>query len=168
MDGLNMLHTRFVIAFAALATLVAAGSPARAQGLVTQKSLSADMTQAIIQAVVEKCRADGFHVSVTVVNADGLLKGYLRDDGAAPHTIDLSRKKAYTAVTQRRATTETAKAYATGYVPNIVDIVGLGGGVPIKVGNDVIAAVGVSGAPSADRDEVCALAGIAKISDKLK
>jgi hypothetical protein len=50
----------------------------------------------------------------------------------------LSRKKAYTAVTQRRATTETAKAYATGYVPNLVDIVGLGG-VPIKVGNDVIA-----------------------------
>lgn len=163
-----MLNSRFVFAFAALAALVGASSPARAQGLVTQKSLSADMTQAIIQGVIEKCRADGFRVSVTVVNADGLLKGYLRDDGAAPHTIDLSRKKAYTAVTQRRATTETAKAYATGYVPNITDIVGLGGGVPIKVGNEVIAAVGVSGAPSADRDAVCAEAGIAKVSDKLK
>jgi uncharacterized protein GlcG (DUF336 family) len=168
MEYLNMLKSRFVVAFAVLTALIAGSSPARAQGLITDKSLSAEMTQAIIQGAIEKCRADGFHVSVTVVNADGLLKGYLRDDGAPPHTIDLSRKKAYTAVTQRRATSETAKAYATGYVPNIQDIVGLAGGVPIKVGNDVIAAVGVSGAPSADRDAACAEAGIAKVSDKLK
>jgi hypothetical protein len=57
LDGLDlMLHARFVIALAGLSTLIAASSPARAQGLVTQKSLSADMSQAIIQAVVEKCR----------------------------------------------------------------------------------------------------------------
>ena len=42
------------------------------------------------------------------------------------------------------------------------------GALPIKAGEDVIAAVGVSGAPGGDKDEACAKAGIDKVAGDLK
>ena len=52
--------------FLMAAALVAAGSTqAAAQGLVTQKALSSEMAQAVVQGTVERCRADGFSVSVS-------------------------------------------------------------------------------------------------------
>jgi uncharacterized protein GlcG (DUF336 family) len=40
--------------------------------------------------------------------------------------------------------------------------------VPVKVGNEVIGAVGVGGAPGGHLDEKCAMDGIAKVQDQLK
>ena len=169
-----MPHNRFVIV-AAAAGLLALGPPnARAQGLVTQKAISLEMAQAIIQGTIERCRADGFRVSVTIVDGSGLLKAFLRDEGSAPHTIDLSRRKAYTALTfasRWKTSLVAAKAWNSTLgspMPNIEGTAGVGGGVPIRLGNDAIGAVGVSGAVGGDKDEVCANAGIAKIADKLK
>jgi uncharacterized protein GlcG (DUF336 family) len=51
------------------------------------------------------------------------------------------------------------------HVPNVV---GVGGGVPIKVGTETIGGVGVSGAPGSEKDEACANAGIAKVAGSLK
>lgn len=42
------------------------------------------------------------------------------------------------------------------------------GGLPIKVGNDVIGGIAAAGAPGGDKDESCAAAGLAKIQDQLK
>jgi len=152
---------------ACLALFVTAS--AFSQGLLTQKALSADVAWTIAQGALEKCRADGYHVSVTVLDAAGMLKAFVRDDGTGPHTIDFSRKKAYTAITFKRTSGETGKAWAANPpAPNIDGTAGTAGGVPIKAGNDFIGAIGVSGAPGGDRDEACANAGIAKVADKLK
>jgi uncharacterized protein GlcG (DUF336 family) len=157
------------------AALLAAGpSSILAQGLITQKALSVEMAQAILQGTIDRCRADGFHVSVSVIDGGGLLKAFARDEGTGPHTIDLSRRKAYTALTfasRWKSSGEAAKAWGSTLgspMPNIEGTAGVGGGVPIKVGNETIGAVGVSGAVGGDKDEVCANAGIAKIADKLK
>ena len=170
-----MLHTRLVVLSAAWAAWIVAGpSPATAQGLIAQKAISIEMAQAIAQGALERCRADGFHVSVSVIDGSGLLKAFLRDEGTGPHTIDLSRRKAFTALTfaSRWATSgEAAKAWNSTLgspMPNVEGAVGVAGGVPIKVGKDVIGAVGVSGAVGGDKDEACAKAGIAKVADKLK
>ena len=157
------------------ALMVAGSVHASAQGLVTQKALSLEMAQSIVRATVERCRADGFSVSVTVLDASGLLKAFVRDDGInGPHTIDLSRRKAYTALTfaSRWATSlEAAKAWGSSLgspMPNVEGTTGLGGGVPIKIGDVPIGAVGVSGAVGGDKDEICAKAGIAKVAHLLK
>ena len=157
------------------ALVIAASTHAAAQGLVTQKALSLEMAQAIVQGTVERCRADGFSVSVTVLDGSGLLKAFVRDDGVnGPHTIDLSRRKAYTALTfaSRWGTSlEAAKAWGSSLgspMPNVEGTTGLGGGVPIKIGNVPIGAVGVSGAVGGDKDENCANAGIAKVAHLLK
>jgi uncharacterized protein GlcG (DUF336 family) len=51
------------------------------------------------------------------------------------------------------------------FVPGVLMVQG---GVPIKVGEEVIGAIGVGGAPGGDKDEACAQAGIDKIKDRLK
>lgn len=139
------------------------------QELITQKVLSLDVALAIAHGALDQCRADGYKVSVTIVDGAGLVKVQMHDDGAGPHTMDFSRKKAYSAFTFKRTSADTGKAWAAAPpAPLIADAVGTAGGVPIKAGNDVIGAVGVSGAPGGEKDEACSNAGIAKVAAKLK
>jgi uncharacterized protein GlcG (DUF336 family) len=165
-----MLKIRFAFLIAAAAALLAGSAiTAQAQGLPAQKVLTMDAASAIAHGAVDKCRADGYRVSVTIIDTGGMLKAFMRDDGAGPHTVDFSRRKAYTALTFKRTSAETGKAWiANPPAPNIEGTVGAAGGVPIMAGKDVIGAVGVSGAPGGDKDEACASAGIAKIAELLK
>jgi uncharacterized protein GlcG (DUF336 family) len=165
-----MPFARVVFSLALPAAVAAV--PAIAQELVTEKALSLDMAHAIAQGALEKCRADGYHVSVTVLDRDGLVKAALRDDGSGPHTIVTSRRKAFTSVTFRQPSADWAKRVLTDpAVAGLKDTEGtiaLGGGAPIKADNEVIGAIGVSGAPGGEKDEACANAGIQKVADKLK
>jgi uncharacterized protein GlcG (DUF336 family) len=165
-----MLHVRIrVLAVAAFLLIGAFSITALSQDLLTQKVISMDMAQTMAQAAVMTCRANGYRVTATVLDNGGNIKMVLRDDGAGVGTIDLSHRKAYSAVVFRRTSGETAKAFgAMSPPPTVAGTVMLAGGVPIKVGNDTIGAIGVSGAPGGDKDEVCADAGIAKVADKLK
>ena len=167
---LNMPFARLVFCLALPAAVAAV--PAVAQEVVTEKALSLDMAHAIAQGALEKCRADGNHVSVTVVDRDGLIKAVVRDDGSGPHTLVTSRRKAFTSVTFKQPSAVWAKRVLTEpAVAGLKDTEGtiaLGGGVPITAGNEVIGAIGVSGSPGGDKDEACANAGIQKVADKLK
>jgi uncharacterized protein GlcG (DUF336 family) len=140
--------------------------------VVEEKALSLDLAQSIAQAALAKCRADGNHVSVTVVDRDGLIKIAFRDDVAGPHTIVTSRRKAYTSLTFKQPSGQWAHRVLTEpAIAGLKDTAGtiaLGGGLPIKAGNEVIGAIGVSGSPGADKDEACANAGIAQAADRLK
>ena len=140
--------------------------------LLNEKALSLDLAEAIAMGALAKCRADGNHVSVTVLDHDGLVKIAFRDDGAGPHTIVTSRRKAFTSVTFRQPSAQWAHRVLTEpAVAGLKDTAGtiaLGGGVPIKAGNEVVGAIGVSGSPGGDKDEACANAGIATVADKLK
>ena len=165
-----MLKIRFGMVVATAVALLLAGSPAALpQSLPSTKVLSLEAARAVAEGALAQCRADGYRVSVTVIDSSAMLKAFVRDDGTGPHTVDFSRKKAYTALTFKRTSMETGKAWAANPpAPNIDGTVGTGGGVPIRAGNDVIGAVGVSGAPGGDKDEACSNAGIAKIAEQLK
>jgi uncharacterized protein GlcG (DUF336 family) len=170
-----MLRTRLVLTLA-IAGLILAGETSTlfGQELVTQKAISLDMARIIAETTVEHCRSIGFHVSVTVLDANGMIKAFLRDEKTGPHTIDLSRRKAYTALTFANrwpSTGAAAKDWGTTLMspmPNVEGTTGVGGGVPIKIGDEAIGAVGVSGSVGWQHDEECAKVGIAKIADKLK
>jgi uncharacterized protein GlcG (DUF336 family) len=164
-----------IAAFAAPAPALGPGSgvcDTCSQGVVSEKALSLGLAQAIAQAALARCRADGNHVSVTVVDRDGLIKIAFRDDGAGPHTIVTSRRKAFTSLTFKQPSGQWAhRVLAEPALAGLKDTAGtiaLGGGMPIKAGNEVIGAIGVSGSPGGDKDEACANAGIDKVADKLK
>ncbi|MGA8380250.1 MAG: heme-binding protein [Stellaceae bacterium] len=140
--------------------------------LVNEKTLSLDLARGIAQAALAKCRADGNHVSVTVLDRDGLVKIAFRDDGAGPHTLFTSRRKAFTALTFKQPSGQWAhRVLSEPAVAGLKDTAGtiaLAGGMPVRAGSEVVGAIGVSGSPGGDKDEACANAGIAQFADKLK
>jgi uncharacterized protein GlcG (DUF336 family) len=140
-----------------------------ATGLLTEKVLPLDMSIEIARAALDKCRADGYRTTVAIVDAAGVLKLSLRDDGTSPHTVEVAQKKAYTAMIYRRPSMETAKTWATQVPPPSIDgTIALGGGMPIRAGDQILGAIGVSGAPGQDKDEACANAGLAAVAARLK
>jgi len=147
----------------------ALATPASAE-LLTQKSLSAGMALTIAQTAMEACTKQGFRVSVTVVGRNGEVLVQVRGDNTDPHSMENSFRKAYTSRTYRIPSGDLEKRVKdnpqTGAV-FLSNITTGRGGLPIKLGEQVIGAVGVSGAPSGN-DEPCAKAGLDKIADELK
>jgi uncharacterized protein GlcG (DUF336 family) len=129
------------------------------------------MALAVAEGALQACLAKGYATSAVVVDRDGETLVAMRGDGAGPHTLENARRKAYTANTFRMPTAEYAKKLLD---PNSVahqqvtlpSIIAIDGGVPIKAGNDVIGAAGVSGSPGIDSE--CVNAGIDKIKDQLQ
>jgi uncharacterized protein GlcG (DUF336 family) len=156
--------------FAGPALAVALAVPAAAQ-MLERKDLSLAMALTIATTAADTCKAQGYRVSVTVVGRDGQVIVLLRGDNASPHTVENSRRKAYTARTFRIPSGEFAKRVkdnpTTGAV-HLSGVIAAQGALPIKVADDVVGAVGVSGAPGGEKDEACAKAGIDKIVDQLK
>ena len=136
-----------------------------AQEMPKESVLSLGLAQRATQAAIDTCKKDGYRVSVSVVDRSGLLRAMGRADGAGPHTIDSSRKKAYTAASLRRATSELADLMSrTPTLQALRDmneqILMLGGGLPIEIGGEVVGAIGVGGAPGTHLDDACAEAGL--------
>ena len=139
--------------------------------LLTQKSLSAGMAMAIAQTALETCTKQGYNVSVHVLGRNGEVLVAVRGDNAPPHTMENSQRKAYTSRTFRIPSGEfvqRVKDNPTLGAVHLTGIIAAQGALPIKVGDEVIGAVGVSGAPGGEKDEVCAKAGIDKVADQLK
>ncbi len=136
-------------------------APAFAQDFPTQKVLPLELSTQAAMAAIKKCHDDGFKVSVAIVDQSGLLKVQLKADGAGPHTLDSSRRKAYTANSLRDSTHKyavlvTQKPELQSLTRLNENILLLGGGFPIKIGGEVVGGIGVGGAPGIEFDEVCA------------
>jgi uncharacterized protein GlcG (DUF336 family) len=150
---------------------VALTASANAQAPQTEKNVSMKMALMIIDGALEQCTKDGYKVTVAVVDKGGNLFATVRGDGTNPHTMEFARLKAYTSRTRGQTSLEVQKLMEkpeNAWIKQIPNVVGIGGGVPIKAGNETIGGVGVSGAPGGEKDEVCANAGIAKVADSLK
>jgi uncharacterized protein GlcG (DUF336 family) len=147
-------------------------SLAGAQGVVTERNVSLGLAQSIAQSALDACRSAGYHVSVTVVDRAGQVRVLLRDDGTSVHTVGTSRRKAFTSRAFRVSSSDFAKRVSTDTsaagLKDINGVITLAGGLPIKIGDETIGAVGVSGAPGGEKDEACAKAGIEKVADQLK
>ena len=157
---------RNIIKFSALAlTLVAAS--ANAQAVRTEKNMSLDLANQIAAASVAACAANGYAVAATVVDRAGTVRAVQRADNAGPHTLGASQAKAFTSASAKNTTLAMMDASQKNpAAANLVHIPGyllLGGGVPVKVGNEVIGAVGVGGAPGGNLDEQCAMVALDKV-----
>ena len=161
-----------IIVAAVMSTLLVVGSARAAdEPLVTFKSLSPEVALELAKAALSKCRAEGYQAAVSVVDRGGNLQVTLRDRFAGPHTPGTAFRKAWTALSFRTDTTELAKSTKDGPswgVRGVTKALPLGGGVQIRAGDgSLVGAVGVSGAPGGDADDVCAKAGIEAIADKI-
>jgi uncharacterized protein GlcG (DUF336 family) len=147
--------------------------PVLAQGLPVEKVLPLSLATEAAQSALAACEQQGFRVSVAVTDRAGVVRVLIRGDGAGPHTVDSSSRKAYASASLRRSTMDLAKIAAED--PTLEEIRHLnekillvGGGLSIKAGEEVVGGIGVGGAPGADKDEACARAGLDQIKDRLK
>jgi uncharacterized protein GlcG (DUF336 family) len=164
------MHTtlRFVwtTALTTMALALACGiMPAWADELPREAVLPVAMADKAAHAAIDKCKADGYKVTATVVDRAGVVRAMLRADGAGPHTVDSSTKKAYTAASLRRPTSELAelitKVPALQALRDMNDrVLILGGGLPIEINGEVVGGIGVGGAPGAHLDDACSQAGL--------
>jgi uncharacterized protein GlcG (DUF336 family) len=169
-----MKHATLIVV---MAGLLAAFPCSAAQTLVAERTLSLDAAQQAARVALEYCRKEGHRVTVTVLDHAGRTKVVLRDDGASPHSEQHSLNKAYTALTFREPSADFGKrntASATGAGARHLDkIATAGGGLPIRAGNDVVGAIGVSGsrgspiAPGGAADAKCGQEGIDSIAKGL-
>jgi len=163
------LCKHLLLAVCAAATL----SSAHAQGATFQTvSLTPETALRAAQAAQAHCRAQGFQVTIAVVDRAGLTQVLLRDRFAGPHTVEVAADKAWTAVSFRHSTTvlahESQPGKPMGGMRSQPRFMAVGGGMMIEAGGRILGAIGVSGGPSGDADDTCAKAGIAAIADALE
>ena len=124
------------------------------------------------RAALEDCRKRGYQVAVAVVDRSGVAQAMMRDRFAGPHTPGTATGKAWTAISFRSNTlefaVETQPGKASSGIRQLPNVVAVGGGVLIEAGGSIIGAIGVSGAPNGEADDLCAKAGIAAIRDDIE
>lgn len=164
-----MIPRTFVIAALALA----ASMPGFAQqGTFTLRILTPETALTAARAALESCRKSGYQVAVAVTDRYGLPQVLLRDRFAGAHTVDMAINKAWTAASFRTATGELGVQTQPGQpmsgIRQLPRVIAAGGGLTIEAGGNVLGAIGVSGAPGGDADDMCAKAGIKAIADAIE
>lgn len=166
--GLSRLIASAALGVAAVATVHAAS----AQGLVTTHRVSSALANEAVGTAVASCAAKGYAVSAVFVDWDGVRIAMLRGDRAGIHTITAAQDKAYTAVSLKSDTSAVEARFKTAPAPSVLvktpHLVLSAGGIVLKIGEEVIGGIGVSGAPGGEKDEACARAGFDAIKDRLK
>jgi uncharacterized protein GlcG (DUF336 family) len=159
---MNVKQLIAATALTALSTVTLAEEPM----MVNVKRMSLETAQKIAQGAIEACRQEGIQIGVTVVDRDGIAQVVMRDTIAPTITLPISQGKAYAAVMFNVATSGLNDRANTpiGRAPGVVMSPG---GVPIQAAGSLIGGVGVSGAPSGETDEMCALKGVEQVQDDL-
>ena len=153
-------------------TLLALSAPsiaADAPVVVKIPRLSMEAAQKVAHAAVVACRKQGIQIGVTVVDRSGDPMIVLRDTLAARLTLEASRQKAYTAVNFNASLSSMKGRFTDPFsVGKIEGLVFSAGGIPISAVGNIVGAVGVSGAPTGEQDEACAMAGLKAIEMDLE
>jgi uncharacterized protein GlcG (DUF336 family) len=165
----NVRGSVFVLASLASFALV---QPLAFTQVLQTRRIPAGLALEAVGAAVGECARQGYSETAILVDVDGVRQAVLRGDGAGAHTLDSAFEKAYTAASFKSDTSaliERAKtAPITPLLAKLPDTLLFGGGLVIKIGDEVVGAIGASGAPGADLDDGCARAGLEKIRDRLK
>jgi uncharacterized protein GlcG (DUF336 family) len=153
------------LAFGVLAAALL--STAQAAPLM-QRNISSEDAMAAYERILAQCGQNNDNVTVVFVDRAGQVVLQARANGAALHNLDLARRKAYTARTFRSKSIDW-RDRTMGTMPaagqrQLSDVIPLGGGSPIMIGDEVIGGVGVSGAQGGQPgDQACSDAGAAAV-----
>lgn len=161
-----MLIRNATLSLLALAMSSSATWAADAQ-VAQRQDVTLALANSLLSATLAACHADGRTGVAAVVDRGGNLVAVQRDDNVGPHNTLAAQRKAFTALSTKTATrllAERARSNPQAENLNTLDeLLLLGGGVPLKVADQVIGAIGVAGAGGAEIDEGCALKAIAQV-----
>ncbi|MGA7982222.1 MAG: heme-binding protein [Chromatiaceae bacterium] len=142
---------------------------ALADDLVNVKQMSVDLAEELVRAAVTACRAQGWQVTAVAVDRTAVPQAMLRDTLASRFTIQIAVEKANAVVLSGVASSEFRhnRGDIRPEMDQVDGILVLDGAVPVRAAGSLVGAIGVSGAPGGDKDEMCALAAIKSVQDRL-
>ncbi|HEY9018844.1 heme-binding protein [Thiomicrospira sp.] len=143
--------------------------PVFASDLVRESSIGMELARDLATEAILACRADGYSVSAVVVDRHGNQRVALRDDVASKFTLQIAEEKANAALMSgiNSGTFREQRADIRPEMNHVNGILMMVGGVPITVGGSRVGAMGVSGAPGGERDEVCVMTALDKLADRI-
>ncbi len=163
---------KLLLAAGVLALAATHASAQPAVGTFSIKQLTPEAALVAARAALESCRKSGYQVGVAVADRAGVTQVMLRDRFAGAHTVEVAMNKAWTSASFRISTlalaAETQAGRPMSGIRATPRVAAFGGGLPIEAGGSVLGAIGVSGAPGGEADEVCAKAGIKAIADSIE
>lgn len=136
--------------------------------VIEKTSVSTALAHRIIEAAEKEAEQIGVPMVIAVCDESGVLKAFSRMDGAALLSVQIAQDKAFTAVGFGMPTDawhdfiKDDPPLAKGAVGGIDRLVIFGGGFPIKLGDAIVGAIGVSGGHY-NQDMEVAQAGLAVI-----
>ena len=158
--------------FIAIALLPLAGLALAQNATFQTKTLTPETALTAARAAMEHCRQQGYQIGVAVVDRSGVTQVFLRDRFAGAHTVSVAADKAWTAASFRTSTLDLAAETQAGKSMSGIRatprMLAVGGGVVIEAGGSIFGAIGISGAPGGEADDVCARAGIKAIADAIE
>jgi uncharacterized protein GlcG (DUF336 family) len=138
--------------------------------VVKKHSVSSELAQKMVDAAVAKAEELGVCENVVILDDGGNLKAFTRMDGAPILCIEMAQNKAYTALigvsTQDFFDFIQGDPSLLAGIPTLARVAAWGGGFPIKVDGEIVAAIGLSGAPTVQNDVECAKAALALVPDE--
>lgn len=169
---MNKIHAHAFTGASLLLGAMAAMPASAQQATLALRSLTPEAALRAAQAALATCARNGHQAAVAVTDRAGHPLVMLRDRHAGPHTPETAMNKAYTALTFKIDTTSltrlTQPGEAAAGIRSLPRVIAVGGGLPIESAGSQVGAIGVSGAPGGDADDVCAKAGIKAIADDLE
>ncbi len=150
--------------------LFAAPALANQPDMIPVKQISLELARDIAMKAVEACRRSGYNISAVVLDRAGNIQAALRDTLAAPYTLEISERKAGTSIMSGISSGDlrSARADIRTELDHIHGLILIDGGLPIQAGGSLIGAIGVSGAPSSDKDEDCAAKALEAVQERLE
>ncbi len=142
---------------------------ADASDIIMVRRMTMELAVDIARAAVKSCRDAGYQASAVVVDRVGIVQVLMRDTLANRFTLRAAEYKA-NAVILSGVDSSTFRANRQDIRPEINEIDGvlmMEGGVAIVAAGSIVGAVGVSGAPGGDKDELCARAGVESVQERL-
>jgi uncharacterized protein GlcG (DUF336 family) len=156
----------------ALPLLVPCTEGASAEALIRKSYLPIELAYEALTTAVETCARQGQQVSGVVLDPDGVQQAFLRGDGAGIHTVETADYKANTTLSFRIDGVDLVERSKTrpppGPIGKLPRLLLAQGAVLIKAGDEIVGAIGISGARGNNIDTACARAGVDRIKDRLK
>jgi uncharacterized protein GlcG (DUF336 family) len=170
-DRILIMNVRYFVSALAIIAFVSSRPAGAEDALVNYRSLAPSIALDLAQAALGDCQRRGYQVAVAIVDRFGVIQVVLRDRYAGPHTPATASGKAWTAATFRSSTSNLFAISQPGMmqagIRTLPGAVIIAGGLVVESGGSLVGAIGVSGAPGGDADELCAKAGIEAIQGKL-
>jgi uncharacterized protein GlcG (DUF336 family) len=132
---------------------------------------SLDLAVEAAKATVVACK--GYNISVSVIDSAGTPKLYYVPDGTDGSHAYTGFRKAYTALTFKMPTSQVGPLTKTdrsvaAKIKADSNLLTFAGGMLLMAGDEIVGAIGVSGAEPSAKDEECGVVGINRIKDRLK